>query len=121
MSGQTPTPLTGGTNGSGAGSAAPIGGTNGSTCRAQVFATCVRAQTDSCTHDAVKEFVGEKDNLKFLFDPPAPASGSGSGGAAQAAESKDSGGCQVGGGAGGLLLVGAAIVGASRRRRRARD
>jgi uncharacterized protein (TIGR03382 family) len=114
MSGQSPTPLTGG-----AGSAAPPGGTNASACRAQVFATCVREQIDTCRHDAVKEFVGEKDNLKFLFDPPAPAAGSGS--AAQATESKDSGGCQASGGAGGLLLVGAAIVGIGRRRRRARD
>jgi hypothetical protein len=121
MSGQGSAPVTDAANGSG--SAAPPA-TNASTCRAQVFATCVREQIESCRHDAVKEFVDEKDNLKFLFDPPAPAAGSGGSSAsasAAAAESKDSGGCQVGGGAGGLLLVGAAIVGVSRRRRRARD
>jgi uncharacterized protein (TIGR03382 family) len=90
-----------------------------------VFATCVREQIDSCKHDAVKEFVAEKDNLKFLFDPPAPggATGSGSAGTSASAGQADSkdGGCSTSGGAGGLLLVGAAIVGVSRRRRRARD
>ncbi len=106
--------------GSGSGSAAATGGANAATCRTQVFQTCVREQIESCRHDAVKEFVGEKDNLKFLFDPPAPTGGAGSGSAAQA-ESKDAGGCNATGGAGGLLVAGAAIVGLRRRRRRARD
>ncbi len=59
-----------------AGSAAsPAPAVNAAQCKQEAFATCVREQTQTCALDAVKEFVAEKDNLKFLYDPPVPAGG----------------------------------------------
>ncbi|MBL0216480.1 MAG: TRAP transporter large permease [Myxococcales bacterium] len=105
----------------GSGAPTPPQAGNPAQCRKEVFATCVREQIQSCTHDAVKEFVAEKDNLKFLFDPPAPAGAAATtkgDAASMSPASKDSGGgCSTTNGAGGLLLVGAALVGLRRRRR----
>ncbi|MBA3462202.1 MAG: TRAP transporter large permease [Deltaproteobacteria bacterium] len=114
-----------GTGGAGAGAAAPAPPANADACKQEAFATCVREQTTECTNEAIKEFVDEKDNLKFLYDPPAPAGG-GAGGSAgatmQPAEggSSSSGGCSstaTGAGVGGLLLVGVGLGLAFTRRR----
>jgi len=105
---------------------------NPAQCKKEVFATCVREQIQSCSHDAVKEFVGDKDNLRFLFDPPVAATGTGSGGSggssgnaatmepASGSSNSGGGGCSTvtGIGVGGLVLVGAALTGSRLRRRR---
>ncbi len=70
------TAATGSADGSAAGSgsaATPPPVTDLAQCTQAAFATCVREQSQTCALDAVKEFVAEKDNLKFLNDPPPPA------------------------------------------------
>jgi len=112
--------------GSGAGSSAPA--PSGDACRKEVFATCVRERIAACRTEAVKEFVAEKDNLKFLYDPPVPAGGApgAAGGVAPTMQSadgakSDGGGCSstaTGAGVGGLLLVGFAVMSVRQRRLR---
>jgi tripartite ATP-independent transporter DctM subunit len=121
-----------GSAGSGSASGAAKPAVNPAQCKKEVFATCVREQIQSCSHDAVKEFVGDKDNLRFLFDPPVAATGTGSGGSggssgnaatmepASGSSNSGGGGCSTvtGIGVGGLVLVGAALTGSRLRRRR---